>query len=60
MSIRYVDNDLEINNIFLGLYSISETSAENIYNMLKDTMIRYQLGLNNCRVKSYRKSTLFL
>ena len=50
---RWIDDHLEAHEEFIGLYQISNTSADTIVVVIKDTLIRMSLNLNRCRGQCY-------
>ena len=50
---RWVDDHLEVYKEFIGLYQISDASADTIVAVIKDTLIRMNLNLNWCRGQCY-------
>ena len=42
--VRYVDEDFTIHESFLGLYECDKTSAEFILNVIKDILLRFEIG----------------
>ena len=50
---RWVDDHLEVHEEFIGLYQISNTSADTTAAVIKDTLIRMNLNLSRCRGQCY-------
>lgn len=50
---RWVDDHLEVHEEFIGLYQISNISADTIVAVIKDTLLRMNLNLNRCRGQCY-------
>ena len=50
---RTVNNDLIVHENFLGFYEIPNIKSETIVSVIKDSLIRMQLTLANCRGKTY-------
>ena len=51
--IRWVDNDLNANEDFIGLHELSVTNAETLAFILKDVVLRLRLDLERLRGKCY-------
>ena len=51
--LRYIDEDLRINEKFIGLSSLESTSGESICKMILDLFIRLQIPLSNLRSQTY-------
>ena len=51
---RWVDDNLEVHDEFIGLYQISNTSVDTIVAVVKDTLIRMNLNLSRCRGQYYK------
>lgn len=47
---RIVD-DLEVQELTVGLYQVKETTAEYLYSVVKDVLKRLDISLSNCRGK---------
>ena len=45
---RIVDN-MEVQELTLGLYQVSETTADYLYSVVKDVLRRFDIPLSNCR-----------
>ena len=58
--LRWIDDYLNSHEDFLGFYQISNISSETIVNALKDSLIRLQLSLNECRGQCYDGATNML
>ena len=50
---RWVDNILEVHEEFIGLYQISDTSADTVVKVIKDTLVRMTLSIKRCRGQCY-------
>ena len=46
---RWVDDHLAVHEEFIGVYQISNTTADTIVAAIKDTLVRMNLNLNRCR-----------
>ena len=46
---RWVTEDLEVNEEFIGLNALPSTDAGTIFNVLKDILLRCNLDINNLR-----------
>lgn len=53
LSVRWVDNDYEISEDPVGLYSLPNTKAETIYSVIMDILTRCSLPLQHCRGQAY-------
>ena len=51
--LRWVDEALEVHKEFIGLYSTSCTTAEALVSIIKDTLLRMNLKLEQCRGQCY-------
>jgi Domain of unknown function (DUF4371)/hAT family C-terminal dimerisation region len=51
--IRYVDQNLQPVEVFMGFYAVGETTGSNLANCIEDAMIRFQLSLENLRGQTY-------
>ena len=51
--LRFVSDDLEVHEEFIGLYSLESTSAESIVGAIKDILLRLNLQITNCRGQCY-------
>ena len=47
--LRYVSRSLDVNESFLGFYETSSTTADILFRILQDTLVRFQLSFENCR-----------
>ena len=47
--LRYVDDNVEVHEEFIGLYQIPNTLADTIVAALQDTLLRLNLKLSRCR-----------
>ena len=50
---RWVNNDPEVSEKFLGFYEIPDMKSRTIVTVMKDTLLRYQLNLDMCRGQCY-------
>lgn len=50
---RHVDSDLQVHEQFVGFYSTSLTNADILFKLLQDVVVRFDLGLDNCRGQCY-------
>lgn len=50
---RHVDANLQVHENFVGFHSTSLTNADVLFKLLKDVVIRFYLGLDNCRGQCY-------
>ena len=50
---RWVDNDVEVSEEFLGFYEIRNMKSNSIATDMKDMLLRYQLNLDMCRGQFY-------
>ena len=50
---RWVDDNLEVHEDFIGLYHIPNTCSETLVATVKDCLIRMNLTLNRCRGQCY-------
>lgn len=44
INFRIVEDDMKIDEIFMGLYDISATDAETLFKVLEDVLLRYQFN----------------
>ena len=51
--IRFVNDNLETEEYFLGFYETSKTSAETLFRLLKDVLTRLALPVSKCRGQCY-------
>ncbi|XP_066914540.1 zinc finger MYM-type protein 1-like [Clytia hemisphaerica] len=51
--IRWVTDELEVNEEFLGLHPLSSTDANKIFTVLKDIILRCNLDINKLRGQCY-------
>ena len=51
--LRWVDEDLQPNEEFLGLYQLATTSADSLVHMIKHCLLRFGLPLANSRGQCY-------
>ena len=45
--IRYVDDNLDVSEDFMGLWKLDSIKSETIVNAIKDTLLRCHLNLDN-------------
>ena len=50
---RWVDDSLEVHEEFIGLYQISDTCADTVVKVIKDTLVRMTLSIKRCRGQCY-------
>ena len=53
LCLRHVDNDLEVHEDVIGLYSLDSTSADTIFSTIQDVLLRLNLKIQNCRGQCY-------
>ena len=53
LCLRHVDDDLNVHEDLIGLYSLESTSADNIMLTILDILLRLNLSINNCRGQCY-------
>ena len=51
--IRWVDEDLNVHEDFVGIKPVERTKAENIVEVIKNTLIQMNLKLTDCRGQCY-------
>lgn len=51
--LRHVNDDFETFEEFVGLYQLESCSAETIFNVLKDIVVRCDIKFDNCRGVSF-------
>ena len=51
--IRWVDDDLQDNEDFVGLYEINSIDSDTLVHAIKDTILRIALSLSQCRGQCY-------
>ena len=51
--LRWVDKNLEPHEDFIGLDKVDSTAADVIVKVLKDTLLRFNLSINQCRGQCY-------
>ena len=57
IGIRWVDDDLEPHEDFVGFYAVDETTGREFANCVKDCLMRYQLPLEKLRRQTYDGAT---
>lgn len=50
---RWVDECLDVHEEFIGLYHITDTSANTLVATIKDCLLRLNIQLNRCRGQCY-------
>ena len=50
---RWVDENLEPHEDFIGLYKVDSTAADVTVKVLKDTLLRFNLSIYQCRGQCY-------
>lgn len=50
---RYVDKNLQIEEVFVGFYETSSTTSATLLNIVLDVLMRYNLEIGNCRGQCY-------
>lgn len=53
VNFRVVDDDMEIQEYFLGFYDTPKTDAETLFNVIDDVFLRCQFDFNKCRGQCY-------
>ena len=48
-----VDDELQVHEEFIGLYSVTDTSAQTLVAVIKDCLLRLNLQFNRCRGQCY-------
>ena len=51
--LRSVNENLEVQEDFLGFYQLTNIKSETIVNAIKDILLRFNLQLENCRGQTY-------
>ena len=51
--LRWISENLEAHEDFIGFYQIPDIKADTITSVIKDALIRLQLSLNECRGQCY-------
>ena len=51
--LRWVDNELEAHEDFVGLYVTSSTDSKSLVGIIKDVLIRLNLNIHSCRGQCY-------
>ena len=51
--IRYVDNQLNVHETFVGLFTPPDTSGQTLANVIKDVLLRLMLPVGNLRAQTY-------
>ena len=50
---RWVDNDFQPHEDFIGLYKVDSIAASELVSVLKDTLLRMNVSITNCRGQCY-------
>ena len=50
---RWVTNDIEVSEKFIGFYEIPDITSSTIVTVMKDILLKYQLNLDLCRGQCY-------
>ena len=50
---RYVDNQLEVNEVFIGLYETPDTTGATLHSIVKDVLVRCQLDPSKLRAQCF-------
>ena len=53
LCIRHIDDNLEVHEELIGLYSLESTSADMVVSTVKDILLRMNLTINNCHGQCY-------
>lgn len=53
INFRIVDDEMKIEELFMGLYDISCTDSETLFKVVEDVLLRYQLKFSGCRGQCY-------
>jgi len=53
LCIRYVDEQLQVNEVFVGLFSPPDTTGQTLSAVVKDVLTRLGLNLGNLRAETY-------
>ena len=51
--LRWVDDEFEVHEEFIGLYEIDNLTANTLAAAIKDTLLRMNLHLSRCRRQCY-------
>ena len=51
--LRYVNDDLDVREVCIGLYEAESTTSEALFNIVKDALTRAQLPMNSLRGQCY-------
>ncbi|MCG8044914.1 MAG: DUF4371 domain-containing protein [Candidatus Thiodiazotropha endolucinida] len=51
--LRWIDENLKVNEDFVGLYSIDDTKADTIAHAIKDVLVRLNISMLKCRGQTY-------
>ena len=58
--LRWVDENFEIYEDFIGLVQLSDTKASTVYISIKDVLLRLSLPMNMCRGQGYDGASTFM
>ena len=58
--LRWVDENFDINEDFIGLVELTDTKASTIFFSIKDVLLRLGLLMNRCRAKGYDGASNFM
>ena len=50
---QWVDDGLKVHKEFIGLYQISDTCADTVVKVIKDTLVHMTLSIKRCRGQCY-------
>ncbi len=53
LCLRHVDDNLEVHEELIGLYSLDATTADVLVATIQDVLLRMNLSINNCRGQCY-------
>lgn len=51
--VRWVDENLEVFEEFLGMYSLQATTADSIVSAITDALLRFRISISKVRGQSY-------
>ena len=60
LCLRWIDDNLEAREDFLGFYNIPNINADTIVSVIKDVLMRIQLSWSNCRGQCYNGASNML
>ena len=55
--LRWVDDELEPHEDFIGLYDAPATNATNIVNIIRDVFLRLNISLDDCLGQCYDRAS---